>query len=237
MTLFHCEDAPDKSARMNPEDVRPIAPADAPDAGADDKDRKKEQKRLLDATRPLNSWERYRALTDALGEAYELIDISNREARFALILMGGLNAVLFVVATRTDLAASLTADQRRWFGVTFVVYAILASHFLLQAIELLRPRKFRPHPHPPNRAATQEDFPLGIRYYEDVVLRDVDGHWTAWRDVHIGQLNAELAVQLHSFCRSNQDKNIALRRLYAGLRAMTVLLGASAVLLAYFLWW
>jgi hypothetical protein len=222
---------------MDSEDVRPIALADAPDAGAEDRVRKKGEKRLLDATRPLNSWERYRALTDALGEAYDLIDISNREARFALILMGGLNAALFVVSTRADLAASLTADQRRWFGVALGAYALLAIYFLLQAIELLRPRKFRPHPHPPDRAATQEDFPLGIRYYEDVVLRDVDGHWAAWRDVHIGQLNAELAVQLHSFSRCNQDKHSALRKLYAGLRAITVLLGASAVLFAYFVWW
>ena len=222
---------------MDPEDVRPIAVADGSDAGVEDKVRKKGEKRLLDATRPLSSWERYRALTDALGEAYELIDISNREARFALILMGGLNAALFVVSTRTELAASLTPEQRRWFGVALGAYTLLAIYFLLQAIELLRPRKFRPNPHPPDRAATQEDFPLGIRYYEDVVLRDVDGHWAAWRDVHIGQLNAELAVQLHSFCRSNQDKHSALRKLYAGLRAITVLLGASAVLFAYFVWW
>lgn len=202
---------------------------------AEEKRRRREEKRLFDANRPLDSWERYRALTDALDEAYELRDISNREARFALILMGGLNAVLFVVAARTDLAAGLTAVQRRWFGAALVVYALLAMFFLLQAIELLRPRKFRPHPHPPARAG-KEDFPLGIRYYEDVVLRDVDAHWAAWRDVHIGQLNAELAVQLHSFSMTNKAKHIALRRLYAGLRAITVLLFASALLFVYFSW-
>jgi hypothetical protein len=230
---------------MNQDDDRPAAQDEAPDGAPDDtvrdddredKLRKKELKRRLDATRPLDSWERYRALTDALGEAYDLIDISNREARFALILMGGLNAVLFVVATRTELASSLTPDQRRLFGAALVIYACLAIYFLMQAIELLRPRKFRPNLRPPDRAGTREEFPLGIRYYEDVVLRDVDGHWAAWRDVHIGQLNAELAIQLHSFSLSNQAKHIALRRLYAGLRAITVLMGASAVLFAYFVW-
>jgi hypothetical protein len=202
----------DNPQGMNQDDDRPAAQDEAADGApgdgaSEDRLRKKELKRRLDATRPLNSWERYRALTDALGEAYDLIDIGNREARFALILMGGLNAVLFVVATRTDLAASLTAGQRRWFGAALVLYAFLAIYFLMQAIELLRPRKFRPHLRPPGRQGDQEEFPLGIRYYEDVVLRDVDGHWAAWRDVHIGQLNAELAIQLHSFSLSNQAKH------------------------------
>jgi hypothetical protein len=220
---------------MDPTDPEP---SEAADASADlaDKRRKKELKRLFDATRPLDSWERYRALTDAMDEAYELIDISNREARFALILMGGLNAVLFVAATRADLVTSLTQDQRRWFGFALVLYVVLAIFFLLQAIELLRPRKFRPRPRPPARSGPAEDFPLGIRYYEDVVLRDVDAYWAAWRDVHIGQLNAELAIQLHSFCLTNQAKHVALRKLYAGLRAMTLLVSASALLLAYFVW-
>lgn len=214
-------------------------PDDVPftdESEADEKRRKKELKRLADATRPLDSWERYRALVDATDEAYELIDISNREARFALILMGGLNAVLLVVGTRTEVAASLAAEQRVWFGAALVAYALLAVYFLIQAIELLRPRKFRPHPHPPEQPEGGEDFPLGIRYYEDVVMRDVDGYWRAWREVHMGQLNAELAIQLHSLSLTNQAKHVALRRLYAGLRAMTILLGSSAALFAYLIW-
>jgi hypothetical protein len=202
----------------------------------EDKHRRKELKRLADATRPLDAWERYRALNDATDEAYELIDISNREARFALIVMGGLNAVLFVIVTRSDLAGALSPAERSWFGWALGLYALLGVYFLIQAIELLRPRRFHPHPHPPARSTDREDFPLGIRYYEDVVLRDVDSHWKAWRDVHIGQLNAELAIQLHSLCLSNQAKHVALRRLYAGLRAMTLLLAASAALFAYLVW-
>jgi hypothetical protein len=206
------------------------------DSEADQKRRRKELKRLADATRPLDSWERYRALVDTTDEAYELIDISNREARFALILMGGLNAVLLVVATRTELANLLSGAQRVWFGTAIVAYVLLAVYFLIQAIELLRPRKFHPHPRPPDQPEGREDFPVGIRYYEDVVMRDVDSHWKAWREVHIGQLNAELAIQLHSLCQVNQAKHVALRRLYAGLRAMTLLLSVSAALFAYLVW-
>jgi hypothetical protein len=197
--------------------------------------RKKELRRQLEATRPLDSWERYRALNDATDEAYDRIDISNREARFALIVMGGLNALLFVVATRSDLPQQLTPVGRTVFSVAIALYALLAAYFLFQAIELLRPRRFHPHPHLPP-VSEDSDAPLGIRYYEDVVARDVDGHLQAWREVRIGQLNAELAIQLHSLCLSNQAKHVALRRLYGGLRAITLLVSLAAALFAYVAW-
>jgi hypothetical protein len=51
-----------------------------------------------DAHRPLDSWERYRALCDALKEANDLVDLADHKARFALVIMGALNAVMFIVA-------------------------------------------------------------------------------------------------------------------------------------------
>ena len=63
--------------------------------------KKKDFKRLFDPTRELDGWERYRALIDASDEAYDLIDISNREARFALIVMGALNAMPLLLLTKT----------------------------------------------------------------------------------------------------------------------------------------
>ena len=49
--------------------VEPEAPAESRES----KERKREQKRLEDANRPLDSWERYRALNDTMDEAYELV--------------------------------------------------------------------------------------------------------------------------------------------------------------------
>ena len=196
--------------------------------------RKKDIKRMLDMSRPLDAWERYRALNDATDEAYEVIDISNREARFALILMGGLNAVVVLAATRADLLTALDTRQRGWAAILLAIYGIIAVYFLLQAIEALRPGKFRPHLEDwPERA---EDYPKGIRYYEDVIERDVRSHWHAWREVQIGQLNAELAIQLHSMCIKSNTKRIALRRLYAGLRVMTLLVAGLIALFVYATW-
>jgi hypothetical protein len=190
---------------------------------------KKQVKRLLDGARPLDAWERYRALNDAIGEAYDLIDVSNREARFALILMGGLNAVIVMVGTRVDLMSILQRQQRGWTMTLFAVYAVVAVFFLLEAIGALRPGKMRPDlgGWAPDRA----DYPARLRYYEDVVLRDVESHWNAWRDVQVEQLNADLAVQLHSLSQKNLAMRNSLRRLYTGLRVMTLLVTAVLVLL------
>ena len=209
----------------------------APAAEEDEQARllRKELKRIADVNRPLDSWERYRALNDSLDEAYEQIDLGNREARFALILMGGLNAALIVLASRAPLPQNLTPLQRACVMGVLLIYVTLAVRFLLQAIDALRPGKFRPQlgGWPPE----SEDFPRGVRYYEDVIERDAEAHWRAWQEVRIGQLNAELAVQFHSLCLKNEHRHIAVRRLYAGLRMMTLLLAGLVGMLVCFAWW
>ena len=79
--------------------------------------KKKDLKRMFDPTRELDGWERYRALIDASDEAYDLIDISNREARFALIVMGALNALPLLLLTKTDIIADDDALRALLDGV------------------------------------------------------------------------------------------------------------------------
>lgn len=196
--------------------------------------RKKDLKRLYDPTRPLDSWERYRALSDAMDEAYEVTDISNREARFALIVMGILNAFVVISASRPEVVNALDSSQRIGAAGLLGVYAFTAVYFLFQAIEALRPGKFRPELNEWQPAS--DDFPRGVRYFEDVIARDVQSHWRAWCDVQMNQLNAELAVQHHSMCYRSNIKRMALHRLFAGLRVMTLLVVALMVLFVYAVW-
>jgi hypothetical protein len=223
--------------------VDPAPPQDVDDNGAkdygkdndkdkhDSKARKKELKKLLESSRPLDTWERYRALSDAMHEAYDLLDISNREARFALIIMGALNAAMLVVSTRTDLLQSLFARFPIVVGSGLGLYAVMAVYFFLQAIEALRPGRFKPRLE--NWDSTRDDYPLGVRYFEDVIKRDVLSHWLAWNDVQTGQLNAEIAIQLHSISLKNAAKRVALRRLFAGLRIMTLLAAGFLTLVVF----
>ena len=200
----------------------------------DSKGRKKELKRLHDSTRSLDGWEQYRALVDASEEAYDLIDISNREARFALIVMGALNAVPFVFLTKTDAITALARNERIVMAILFSGYAVLLLYFILQAIEALHPGWFKPEIS--TWSNHRLDHPAGVRHFEEIITRTAAEHWTAWQNVRLTQLNAELAVQIHSLARKNHAKHLAVRRLYLGLRAMAMMLGALLVLYGVFSW-
>jgi len=213
--------------------AEPVAPAFS-EIDEAERLRRRERKRAHDAERQLEGWERYRALIDASDEAYELIDISNREARFALILMGALNAVALVLLTRADVLSLLPSRDRYWMVGLFVIYIVMAVAFLLQAIEALRPGRFRPRIWDWNGG--DDDRPAGVRYYEDVIQQTTAEHWKAWQDVRLTQLNAEISVQVHSLSLKNHVKHAAIRRLYGGLRLMALVLGALMVVFAWLVW-
>ncbi|HVR72390.1 MAG TPA: SdiA-regulated domain-containing protein [Vicinamibacteria bacterium] len=204
-----------------PAEVVPLpAPADRPlKAG---KPSKKERRFVKDAHRPLESWERYRALTDVLEEAIDLVDLADHKARFALIIMGALNALLFIMASQTDVFDAVPAGWRPFMALVIAVYALIAVYFVIQAIESLRPRKAQPQVRYASETGL-EDFPVGLRFYEDILSRDLEAYRRSWRELRIGQLNAELAVQAHALAQINKAKYSALRRLYFGLQLMTVM--------------
>ena len=202
-------------------------------AAAGDATLRKKELRRLGESRRLEPWERYRALNDAMDEVYELMDHSNREARFALLVMGILNAFVIISASRPEVVGWLSTAQRTIAAILLGIYAVTAMYFLYQAIESLHPGKFRPQS---GTWAPDEMKPMGVRYYEDVIDRDVHEHWRAWHDVQIGQLNAEMAMQFHTLCVKADVKRIALQRLFGGLRLMTMLVAAMMVLFVYASW-
>ena len=186
-----------------------------------------------DDNRTLTPAELYRALDDAVDEGYDLFDLSNREARFALILMGGLNAALVITATQTSLLAQLSPSERQIVGAVVGLYAVFALGFVLQAVQTLRPGQHRPNFSSWSR--DRKDFPKGVRYYEDIVTRSTEDHWEAWKTVTLRQLNAELAVQLHSLALKNATRKKALRALYNNLRIMTIVLSLILILFVIFI--
>jgi len=206
------------------------APAPGIATGPDPRRAKWEAK--LNGGRPLGAWELYRALNDALDEGHDQFELSNRDARLAMLLMGGLNAALVILASQTSLGAGLSTVERQIEGGVIAIYALFAIAFLLQTIDALNPTHYRPQLDrwPKDRG----DFPSGVRYFEDVVLRGTEAHWDAWRHISLEQLNAELAVQLHSLSLKNQARKLALRGLYRSLRNMTVVFSAILLLFAIF---
>jgi hypothetical protein len=109
------------------------------------------------------------------------------------------------------------------------VYGITALFFFLQAIEALRPRAVsRLLARPPSGA--REEYPARLRQHDAILKRNPEAYLQAWREVRVGQLNAEIALQLHEQAEVNQAKQRALHRLYGGLRVMTLLMAALVVI-------
>jgi uncharacterized protein YjiK len=183
---------------------------------------KKQRKILKDTHRPLDSWEKYRALTDALDEALELVDLGDHKARFALIIAGALNVFLFALGASTDVFDNIPTPFRLAVATLAGLYAVLAIYVLIQAIESLRPRRAQPYVHYSADTGGYEEYPLGLRFYEDILSREMEAYRQAWRDVRIGQLNNEVAVQLHALSAIIRAKYAALDRLYRGLQLMVV---------------
>lgn len=211
----------------SPEETKPLDPEEGL-AGETDKD-KKEKKRLKklqraldEARRPLGAWERYRALIDAFEMEQDLVDLADHKARFALLIMGTLNAVTLIVGTRSEAIALVPPHLRASLGMYLGLYSLLSLYFYIQTIESLRPREAKPNVRYPG-AVGLEDYPMGVRFFADVLARDVNAYRSVWRSIHLGQLNAEVALQVHALAKINRAKYGALGRLYRGLKAMTVL--------------
>ena len=195
----------------------PVAPMDEEDS----RRRRKEKKALEAATLPLDGWQRYKALSDVLDAEQDLVDLADHKARFALLIMGALNAGVFLASARAPAGTLSGAGLGRWVGVALAMYAVSALYFFVQAIEALRPRgKAGPRPLP---AEPLPDVPLGVRFYHDILARSLEEYQKLWGTLRVDNLNAELCLQIHVVAAINRAKYAALRRLYAGLKIMTTL--------------
>lgn len=99
---------------------------------------RKEAERAAESS-PLDPWERYRALNDLVDHMLDVIEMADRRTRFALLLLGSLNAANLLLVARGDM-----------FGITLVnptlvrlyvgCYLVLSLYFLMHAVNALKPR-------------------------------------------------------------------------------------------------
>ena len=186
----------------------------------DDKPKEVEDKELespsADAHRALSPWERYRALNDAYDLQQELIDLGDHKARFALVIMTGLNAMAILMVARTDVLTTLPGALRFWLGCYVGLYGMAALYFFFQAIESLKPRIYM--------GAADVEL-LGVRFFEGILRRKADDYRQTWDGVRVDQLSEEIAEHVHILSRINREKYTALYKLYIGLQVLTLLTG------------
>ena len=183
---------------------------------------RREAKLLAEAKRPLDPWERYRAMVDALEEGIDLAEQADRKVRFAMVVMASLNIGVFALTTKPELMGFAGLSLRGWLGAYLLAYGIVAVYFFVQAVDALRPRSLGA-----SRAAARATLveASSLRSLDRVVRQDVSDYARSWRDVRFDQLHNELALQIHRLAQVNEERYAALGRLYGGLRVLAVLFG------------
>jgi hypothetical protein len=181
--------------------------------------RRKDAERLLE-TRQLDPWERYRALADHVDHLLDVTELADRKTRFALVILGALNAVNVLIAIR---APQLGAE-----GVSPVIlqsyitgYVLLSLYAAVFAILALRPRSQEMD------GAAAQDEPTGMKLLAGAPDIDAEAYYDSWRQAELSQINRELAMRSHLLARANTEKFQALGRVYQGLM---ILVGLTAVL-------
>jgi hypothetical protein len=186
--------------------------------------RQKELERLTE-TRALDPWERYRALSDHVDHLLDVTELADRKTRFALVILGALNAVNGLVAIR---APQIDADglNHTVLQVYVAGYVLISLYFFVYAIMALRPRAGRMHRAGEVRA---DGGVPGLRLMDDILTTNIDEYYELWRRAEVGQLDREMALQAYLMARANAEKFRAVHRVYHGL---LLLVGLTALLVA-----
>ena len=184
--------------------------------------------RKLEAERgPLDASGRNKALANGVKAAQHLIDLGDKKARFALVVMSALNAVTVLLVVRGgEGALPRTGIFAMLIRVEVAVYAMVTVFYITQAIAALRPRGVRPPPLSELPSVVEPGVSMRVLFYADVIARDRAQYQALWSELRTDNLNTELADQLYTLSVINRQKFAALDRLYVGLTVMTAMLTA-----------
>jgi hypothetical protein len=188
-----------------------------------DRRRRKDAERQLE-TRPLDPWERYRALADHVAHLLDVTELADRKTRFALVILGALNAVNILIAVR---APQLGADTLPPVVLQSYVtgYVLLSLYAAIFAILALRPRLQEM-----GGATSMQAGAPALTLLAGTTEEDADSYYEAWRQAELSQVNREMAIRSQLLARANAEKFQALRRVYQGLLVLVALTAILAMI-------
>jgi hypothetical protein len=158
--------------------------------------------------RVLDPWERYRAVSDQCDRLQDVTELYDRKTRFALIILGTLNAMNVLLVTKGDVKHVL--HMPALLTVYIGCYALISVVLLWQAITALSPAASGSEP----------------------VEGQLDDYCDSWKQMQVGELNRHLAAASCSLARTNALKLVAVTRLFRGLKVLAVLTALLIVALA-----
>lgn len=185
------------------------------------------KERDAEEARSPDQWERFRALMESVDQGRRLTEVVDHKARYALVLIGVVNAAVIYLATRSDFRYGAPGWLLPWLGILVVVYILATCNFLWQAIQALRPRRLLPH------GASRGGGVSGLLVWEGIVQRDLESYRQAWARVTMEELNQELIVVAYVLAALIRAKYDALERMYVRL---FVVLGLATAIIALDAW-
>ena len=214
--------------------TEPTPPQPAKESDPDEKAQKAARKLELERGL-LDPAERYKALVNAVKASQDLIELADKKARFALVIMSVLNAVAVLIVVRGGDAVLPTSGVFALLvRAEFVAYAVVTVYYIAQAIAALRPRSVRPTSRRDLPSTVEPTASMRVLFYADVLGRDRAAYADLWERLRTDNLTAELADQHYTLSWINSQKYRALDRLYFGLAVMTVMLASVIGTLALY---
>jgi hypothetical protein len=212
-------------------------PGPEPGPGETDKQarkRRKQDARLRrDAERPPGSFERFRILAELVNEGRQVVALVDHKARYALVVLGVLNAGVFFLMSRGHLFANLPEAVKPWLIGFLITYAALTFLFVYYAVDSLRPRRLQYADVVSIQGSATSPAvrhsPRGILFWETIARYELEDYRAAWSAVSMEELNAEVVIIAHQQARLIRAKYVGLGRLFMGLAILVVL---AAVLLS-----
>jgi len=156
----------------------------------------------------------------------DVIEMADRRTRFALLLLGSLNAANVLIVASGDVFGVSLLNPTLVRGYTGC-YLLISLFFLVHAVNALKPRS--------RQMGLESEGTLsagvrGLRLVDDILKHRADEFYDVWRAASAGAVNREMALQVHLLARTTAEKFAALRKVYRGIM---ILLGLTAVFVIF----
>ena len=183
-------------------------------------------KRRFDEERRLDPWERYRVLTDISKLQLDMLEMADRRTRFALLILGTLNALNVLLVARPDLLAPAGVQTEPMPGTAgyVVTYAALSVFLFVQAVVALKPRVA---PLIDKAAGTDRR----LRHLGAIMSQTPDEYLEGWRQATVGNVTKELTSHVQHSARAVAEKYTAVGRLYWGLMVLVFMTAGMLTLM------
>jgi hypothetical protein len=187
---------------------------------------RRERKLLHQRERGVSAREQGKHLWEAVNQGRRVIELADHKARYALVVMGVVNAGLLILVTRSSHFIPLVpAHIRPLLSLLIIPFLLVSLVFLVDSYNSLRPR--------PPLPIMEQSAPASVNsgrllFWDRVLAASLLEYQHAWRKVEQGELNDELAAMAYALAQGIRAKYRALHRLFIEL--LIIILLAALIL-------